>query len=191
MKSLMQCALGDDWEKLPPALQAHYRHGTTIEVGQLTVEYPYFMQPLLAVLRLFGALVDRGGKDLPTIVEKNVVGSRQYWRRTINYPDGKVIRFNSFWVPAEDGQLIEFVNSVLGLQMVPFVQEGKLCYRGVRYVARLGSRLLPIPEWLALGHTVISESAIDDTRFAMDFRLRHPLFGEVFRYSGEFETACK
>jgi hypothetical protein len=29
MKSLMQQALGADWDKLPAALQAHYRFGTT------------------------------------------------------------------------------------------------------------------------------------------------------------------
>jgi len=33
---------------------------------------------------------------------------------------------------------------------------------------------------------MIVEQAVDERRFAMDFRLTHPLFGEVFRYSGEF-----
>jgi hypothetical protein len=31
--------------------------------------------------------------------------------------------------------------------------------------------------------------AIDETHFAMDFRLTHPLLGEVFRYAGRFEAA--
>lgn len=42
--------------------------------------------------------------------------------------------------------------------------------------------------WPSVGHTTIVEEALDATRFAMDFRLTHPLFGEVFRYSGEFEA---
>jgi hypothetical protein len=184
----MQNALGADWDKLPPALQAHYRFGKTIDNGYMDIEYPRFMQPYLSVLHLMGALIDRGGRQVPTVVEKSVVGERQYWRRTITYPDGKVVHFNSFWVFAGGNQMIEFVNPVLGLQMSVHVEDGKLHYRGVRFVAKLGRWLVPIPEWLVLGHTTITEHAIDATHFAMDFRLTHPLFGQVFRYSGTFEA---
>lgn len=50
------------------------------------------------------------------------------------------------------------------------------------------SGLLTLPEWIALGHTTIVEEALDDSHFAMDFRLTHPLFGQVFRYAGKFST---
>ena len=189
MKSPMQQALGADWERLPPALRAHYRCGPTIDTGHLDIEYPRLMQPLMSVLYAVGALVNRRGRNVPTVVEKRVVGERQYWRRKIAYPSGKVIHFNSSWIYAGQGQVIEFVNPVLGLQMEPSVMGKRLHYRGVRFVAKLGPLLLPIPEWLVLGHTTIVEEAIDETRFAMDFRLTHPLLGEVFRYSGKFEAA--
>lgn len=189
MKSLMQLALGDDWDKLPPALQAHYRYGTGTDAGHMDIAYPRFMQPYLSLLRICGALINRRGRQVPTVVEKSVVGERQYWRRTITYPDGKAVHFNSFWVAAGHGQVIEFVNPILGLQMAPYVEDGRLHYRGVRYVVKLGALLLSIPESLVLGRTTIVEEAVDATHFAMDFRLTHPLFGQVFRYSGEFEAA--
>ena len=191
MKSLMQESLGADWERLPPALMAHYRFGTTVERGHLDIAYPRFMQPLLRVLFRLGALVDRPGKQIATVVEKTVVGGRQHWRRRIAYPDGKTLRFDSFWVAAGSGgkgQLIEFVNPLLGLQMAPWVEGDALHYRGVRYVLRLGRFDVPIPECCGLGHATIVERALDAQRFAMDFRLTHPLFGELFRYSGEFEA---
>lgn len=188
MKSLMQCALGADWGKLPPALQTHYRFGKTIDRGHMDIEYPRFMQPYLTVLRIVGALINRGGRQVPTVVEKSVVGERQYWRRTITYPDMQAVYFNSFWVSAGGNQMIEFVNPILGLQMAVHVEDGKLHYQGVRFVAKLGSLLVPIPEWMVLGHTTITEQAIDETHFAMDFRLTHPLFGQVFRYAGTFEA---
>jgi len=190
MKSLMQHALGDDWEKLPAALQAHYRFGTTTDTGSMAIEYPRFMQAYLSALRLVGALVNRRSPAVATVVNKRVVGDRQYWRRTITYPDGKVIHFNSFWVHAGGNQVIEYVNPLLGLQMAVHLDEDRLHYRGVRFVVKLGSRLLPIPEWLVLGHTTIVEEAVGDSRFVMDFRLTHPWFGQVFRYSGEFEAAA-
>ena len=190
MKNLMQCALGDDWHKLPPALQAHYRYGDLTEAGFMDIEFPWFMQPFLSVLRLFGALVNSRGKNVPTLVEKNYKNDTQHWKRTITYPNGKVIYFYSALVAAEENQLIEYTNSIMGLQMSVHVADGKLHYSGVRFVFKLGTILLPIPEWLLLGHTTITETAVDETHFAMDFRLTHPLFGQIFRYAGSFKVDC-
>jgi hypothetical protein len=188
MKSLMQQALGSDWGKLHPALQAHYQFAPNMDVGQLDIEYPRFMQPILHVLHGCGALINRDGKNIATRVEKHSAGERQYWRRSLTYADGQVIQFNSYTVSAGGNQLIEFVNPVLGLQMAVQVHDGQLHYQGVRYVMKIGALLLPIPEWLALGHTSIVEVGGDDQHFSMDFRLRHPLFGQIFRYSGVLEN---
>lgn len=188
MKSLLQQALGDAWDQLPPSLQAHYLPGTTLDVGHMDVEYPAFMQPVLFVLSHMGALVRRRAKAVHTRVEKSVAGKQQHWRRTLRYADGQTLRFDSVWEPGPNGHVVEFVNSWLGLQMQPFVVGDQLHYRGVRFVVRLGRWALHIPEWLVLGHTTIVERAVDDHRFAMDFRMTHPVFGQVFRYSGTFRA---
>ncbi|MDY0106523.1 MAG: DUF4166 domain-containing protein, partial [Giesbergeria sp.] len=176
------------WAQLPPGLQAHYRPGTSIDAGHMDVEFPGFMRPLLWGLGWLGALVRRPGRGIHTTVEKVVSGPRQHWRRTLRYADGQVARFDSYWVHAGANQLIEYVNPWLGLQMAVQVQDGRLLYHGVRYVIRLGRVLLPLPEWLALGHTTIVEWGTGPRHFAMDFRLTHPLLGQVFRYSGTFEA---
>ncbi len=188
MNSPMQTALGEDWQKLPPALRTHYRCCTTRDTGYLDIAFPAWIRPCLRLLYRVGALVPRSGQGVATVVDKRVAGQRQYWQRSIRFADGETIGFNSIWEPAEGGTLIEYVNPVLGLQMRPYVVGKRLHYQGVRFVARLWRWRMPIPEWLALGHTTIVEEALDDTRFAMDFRLTHPLFGEVFRYSGQFEA---
>ncbi len=188
MLTPMQIALGDHWQQLPPALQTHYCEGHTRDVGALDIEFPRWMHPCLSLLHLVGALVPRRGKQVATVVDKSVVGERQFWKRKIRFADGQEIRFNSHWESAPDNTLIEYVNPLLGLQMRPEVIAGRLHYQGVRFVVRLGRWRLPIPEWLVLGHTTIVEEAIDEERFRMDFRLTHPLFGEVFRYTGEFRA---
>lgn len=191
MKSLIQEALGDAWDQLPPALQAHYQPGTCTDTGHLDIDYPPYMHPLLTLLRTLGALVNQRGKNVATVVRKTVVGQRQYWHRTMTFANGRTLHFNSFWVASADGQVIEFVNPVLGLQMQPYVEGQRLHYRGIRYVAKLGPLLLPIPEWLVLGHTTIVEEALDAEHFAMDFRLTHPLLGQVFRYAGRFKATVQ
>ncbi len=185
---LMQQVLNSQWEQLPASLQRHYQHGYNTDIGTLDIEYPGFMQPYLSVMRLFGALINQRGKVIPTTVCKRMDGHTQYWERTIHFPDGRVVLFKSHWNYAGDNQLIEYINSFIGLKMAVHVKNNNLYYEGRHYVLKLGRILLPIPEWLVLGHTTIEEIALDDDNFAMDFRLRHPLFGQVYRYAGEFRT---
>ncbi len=197
--SLMQQALGEQWELLPPSLQAHYQQGDNIDSGVLDVEYPKFMQLYLNVMRLMGALVNRRGTAVPATVEKWMEGDVQQWKRSILFPgdanadnadkrEGKTIYFKSHWVYVGGNELIEYVNSVLGLRMAVSVKDGVLYYEGISYILKLGKGLIPIPEWLVMGHTTIVETAINENEFSMDFRLRHPWFGQLFRYSGVFST---
>ncbi|RYE00681.1 MAG: DUF4166 domain-containing protein [Sphingobacteriales bacterium] len=188
MSSLMHSALGAAFEQLPAALQAHYKAGPTRESGHLDIEYPRWMQPFLTLLRLVGALVNRAGRQVPTLVEKWDSAQGQQWRRTISFSNGKVVYFNSRWVKGEGNRLIEYVNPLLGLEMAVHVEGGNLYYEGVRFIVKLGALLIPIPEWLLLGHTTIVEEGVDANHFAMDFRLTHPVFGQIFRYAGTFEV---
>jgi hypothetical protein len=185
---LMQRALGSQWEELPPALQRHYMYNNNVDVGALDISYPGLMQPYLNLLRLLGALINRRGSEIPTTVSKRMEGDTQYWERTISFPDGKVVLFNSRWEYAGDNELIEYVNPVIGLRMAVHVEAQQLHYSGRHFVIRLGSLRLPIPACLVLGHTTILERAVGENAFAMDFRLQHPWFGELFRYAGEFRT---
>jgi len=187
-KSLMQIALGDQWQQLPPALQAHYQSNANSDIGQMDIEYPVYMQPYLTLLRLFGVLINRRGKNISTTVEKHMEGDIQYWKRTIRFSQDKIILFNSYWVHDGNNELIEYVNPFLGLRMSVHIENNELHYEGRNFVVKLGKLLLPIPEWLVLGHTTIVETAISDSKFKMNFKLRHPLFGIIFGYSGEFKN---
>lgn len=187
-QSLMQQALGEQWQQLPPALQTHYRRPDHTDVGALDIEYPGFMQVPLSLLHRIGALLHRRGQAVPTTVEKWMDGRTQHWKRTINFADGRKVYFKSHWHYAGGNELIEYVNPFLGLRMAVSVDDGKLIYAGRSFVLKLGAVKLPIPEWLVLGHTSIVEMALDNERFAMDFRLKHPLFGQIYRYAGTFRA---
>jgi hypothetical protein len=75
--------------------------------------------------------------------------------------------------------------------MTVHVENGKLYYEGRHFILKIRKLLIPIPEWLLLGHTSITETALSDDEFEMDFTLKHPLFGIIFRYSGKFKTISK
>lgn len=191
-QSLMQLALGEQWRQLPDALKDHYKNdetGSNLATGQLSIDYPRFMQVPLNVMRLLGALINRRGENLATTVVRKMEGERQYWHRTINYHDGKQVHFKSqFIYLPETNEFIEYTNRMLGLKMKVYVENEQLHYQSCGYVMKLGSLQLPIPEWLALGHASIVESERKEGGFDMDFRLQHPLFGEIFSYAGSFKT---
>lgn len=186
MSSLMQIALGEHFNQLPKALQAHYKTGPIIEEGVMDISYPRWMQPILSILYLFGALVNKSGRQVVTRVQRSTDKNGEIWQRQMHYTDGKKMRFNSYWLAGNNNHIIEYINSVLGHEMAVWVEHNKLYYLGKRYIVKLGPVLIPIPQWLLLGVTHIVEEAIDERHYAMDFRLIHPLFGQVFRYAGQF-----
>jgi hypothetical protein len=187
-KSIMQMALKDQWKELPQSLKAHYQGDDNADVGKLSIEYPKAMQLPLNLLKILGALINRAGNEIPATVEKSMRRDKQYWRREINFLDGRKIVFKSVWQYHEGNELIEFVNRFIGLRMAVKVEDEILRYEGKGFELRLGKLRLSIPEWMLLGHTSIEEKAIDESHFEMDFRLHHPLFGQIYRYSGTFIT---
>ena len=187
-KSIMQQVLGEQWQQLPPALRAHYTPHDNKDVGTLDIEYPRYMQLYLNLIYKFGALFNRRGENIPTIVQKRMDGKAQHWKRTIRFQSDKTIIFQSHWEYAGSNELIEYVNPFMGLHMAANVNQGKLYYRGISLILKIGPIRIPVPEWLFLGHTTIVETAIDETHFAMDFKLQHPVFGMIYRYTGVFHT---
>lgn len=191
MNSPMQRALGEAWNSLPKALQTHYSAQACMDQGQMDIEFPVWMKPILIVGRCLGALVHRRGHRVATLVNKHLEGTAQLWRRYLTYDDGQVIEFHSRCCCPSANTIVEWVNPWLGLQTSVHVENGQLHYHGECLQLKLGGWLLRVPENWLLGHTRIEEWACSDSQFEMDFRLTHPWWGQVYRYSGRFETAVK
>lgn len=186
--SPMARVLGAQWEQLHPTLRAHHRGGSVREVGAMDVEFPRWMAPLLWLLRWLGALVHRAQAQVHTVVDKSSRDGRQSFDRTLTYADGQVLRFNSTWVAEPGERLVEYVNSWLALELAPVVRGDTLHCEGVCFLLGKGRRRLRLSERWLLGHTIIHEQALDARHYAMDFRMVHPWFGQVFRYAGTFAT---
>lgn len=189
-KSIMQSALGDQWDELPLVLQRHYmaHPNPWYETGWLTIDYPRWMQWPLNLLKFLGALINRRAVKVSTTIRKQLQEDVQLWSRSCVFEDGREIKFVSKIRYAGGRQIIEHVNTALGLRMEVFVKNSCLYYRGVSYVLKLGRYSLDIPNSLGLGCLNIKERAIDDKHFSMHFQLKHPLFGLIYQYSGLFET---
>ncbi len=190
MQSLMQQALGTQWQQLPAGLQRHYAVNDAaqvhIEQGTLSIDYPRWMQPYLTLLFWMGALINRRGTHIPTQVTRRLFDQQEQWQRVLSFTDGKILQFNSRLSYIGGNQLLEYTNNSQALCMAVSVIEHKLHYEGQYLLIKLLGLSIKLPEWLVLGHTTIVEEALNDQQFKMDFRLTHPWFGEVFSYKGVF-----
>jgi hypothetical protein len=193
--SLMQRVLGDDWAALPPVIQRHYQitlpqQAITV-TGNMAIDYPYWLTPVIKLLRLFGALVDLKGEGLAVQVKKwrQTDPSVLYWQRQIQAADsGKQCVFASRMAWQQDHELIEMVGMGFGIRLKLSVEQGKLVYQSRGHLLQLGPLTLPIPDSLLLGHALITERALTEDTFQLDFRIVHPLWGKTYYYGGIFEV---
>ena len=192
---LMQQVLGADWDKLPTVIQRHYQitsaqKNLTVK-GTMTIDYPFWVKPILLITRLMGALIDEKGENNQVHVEKWQQENPQilYWRRDIQAQNGKQTVFSSRMEYQQAHELIEFVGGGFGIRLKLSVENGKLLYRSQTHLLKLGNVIIPIPDWLILGHATISEEALSDDSFLLDFKIVHPLFGKTYAYGGVFYCA--
>jgi hypothetical protein len=193
--SIMEQALGPAWARLGSAVRQHYdiapgADERRVMHGTMRVSHAWWATPVLTAGRIFGALLDRAGEGIPVRVENwTARGSRAlHWHRTFAFPL-KPIVFRSRMEHAGGDEIVEYVRGGLGIRMRLSEQEGALVYEGIRYQWDLGPLSLPIPDWLLAGKASIREWSLDEERFAMEFHIRHPLFGEAFCYAGEFRLS--
>jgi Domain of unknown function (DUF4166) len=192
---LMQNVLGDEWHQLPSVIQRHYQlhadQKSANEVtGTLYVRYPFFVRPMLFVTRLMGGLVDLKGDNMSARVEKWVNADAPqtlFWKRTIKAQNGKSTVFASRMEYQQGNEIIEFVGGGFGLHLKLTVESNKLVYRSNGHLWQIGKVRIPIPDVLFLGHATITETAISENEFKLDFKIQHPLFATTYRYGGVFK----
>ncbi len=193
-KSVMQQALGDDWDRLDESVKRHYamvpgREERMTLQGRLEVFHSRIAELFLLPGRLFGALIPYQGKEVPTEVKNWTQTNNQqamFWHRQLQFPGKPLAVFKSRMEYLQDDEIIEYVRFNLGIRMRLSVEDGALVFTSTRYLWQLGFLRLSLPTWLILGHARILERGLSENRIAMEFEMVHPWFGKTFGYAGDF-----
>lgn len=188
--ALLQQVLGDDWHKLPAVIQRHYQLAAGEQnqlSGTLAITYPRYIFPAIWLLHLFGGLVLWRGLAVQTQVQKtqDALGVL-HWQRIMTYPEGMCDYFCSQMRFVGAHELIETVGFGFGLRLTVSVHNGGLLYRSNGHFWQCGKFCVNIPDALLLGSATITEQALSDTEFWLDFAIKHPLWGETYSYRGRF-----
>ena len=195
---VFQMLLGADWRELGEIIRRHYFLRTYSDdqisvVGIMDeVHSSRIARLVIPLTRLFGSLVPYQGTDVPIVVHYSARPDADtiHWDRVFDFPGRKPFHFRSYMEPCGDHQVIEFVRFGVGMKLRVTAEGGALVFRDVGYVWRLFGVDVPLPVGLLLGKAYVEERPLDGERFTMKMSLRHPLFGELFRYSGTFSIGA-
>jgi len=161
---------------------------------------PAWLKPWFVFLGWFGILVPRTGNNIPTklvVVPGCLPDGQPYheWNRTFAF--APPIQFNTIVVFDERmNNLADQVGVGRFLHMVwagKFIPPRSFTLATVTNAIRIRRRLWYLPGWLwpfLLGRVNFIQQGREEDESVVDVDLRviHPLFGEVFGYSGTFRA---
>lgn len=198
---IFESVFGSQWGQLPPVMHKHYANRpytqdvVTVE-GRMNIEISPFARLLSPLLRLAGALVPYAGDNIPVTVHfRSDPHSNAYgFDRLFHFPGKAPYPFRSRMYPIGGSDVVECMRIGIGWH-ARYSWDGHkvlMTYQG--YAVRLFGRLIHLPVGWLIGYGNAWEEAIDEHRFRMYMDIRHPLFGKIYVYRGEFtvtEVTCE
>ncbi|MFV1982718.1 MAG: DUF4166 domain-containing protein [Thiohalomonadales bacterium] len=183
-----------DWDNLGKVIQDHYylkpySNDYICVTGEMDEIYHSSIAKLLIPFALiFGAIVPFNDSNVPIEVHynSNLDNSKLMWDRVFKFKTHKAFHFKSYMEQQSGNEVIEYVRFGVGMKLAVSVQNGAIIFHDKGYVWKIMGIKIPLPINLLFGHAYIEERPIDETHFSMKMIIKHPLFGILFRYSGQF-----
>ncbi|WMT05727.1 DUF4166 domain-containing protein [Lysobacter yananisis] len=193
---IFQEVLGEDWHRLGEVIRCHYflrafsDDSICVKGVMREVWHSAIAKCLIPPARVFGALVPYRGTDVPIEVHYNVRpdDGTIHWDRVFHFAGRPPFHFLSYMEHVGGNDVIEFIRFGVGMRLKVTAEDGALVFRDKGYIWRMFGVDVPLPLGLLLGRAYIEERPVDAGRFSMRMTLTHPLFGELFRYSGDFSV---
>ncbi len=192
---IFKAIFAEQWKNLPPVMHKHYANRpfsqdvVTVK-GVMKIEVSWLARLLSPLMRIAGALVPFAGENIPVTVHfRSEPNTNTYTLDRIFYfADKPPYHFHSRMLPVSDHAIIEFMKIGIGWHASYRYEGKKILIEHLGYKMKLLGKFILLPlEWL-LGKGYAEEEALNDNTFRMYMDLRHPLFGKVYAYSGEFSV---
>ena len=190
--SVYQRVLGTRFAELSPELRAYFSRPPEGAVGRGSGVFEVagsprrWLRPVFAVLGWRRVLFPEYARDVPfTVTNIPGPGEGLSARREFHFPGRDRVMQDTMHVV--DGRLHDFLGRRGGLEvrLRVTVAGGSLRMLSDRAWLHLRGLRLPLPALLS-ARVLLDESWVDGHQ-RVDVRMRHPLLGEIFRYSGTFD----
>lgn len=191
---IFKSIFGTAWEAMPPVMHQHYANRpytqdvVTVE-GVMEVRASRLMQLFAPLLKWSGLLVPYQGKEVPTTVTfRSESDSRAFaFDREFRFLGKAPYHFRSRMLPVAGNEVIEYMSLGIGWHAAYRFADNKVTLTHRGYVWRVLGYNIPAPLHWLFGKGYAEEEATGDASFRMYMDIRHPWFGEVYTYAGNFE----
>lgn len=188
-----EAVFGSSWEQLPVVMKKHYANrpysrDRTIVDGTMNVECRWPLKLARPFYRLLGSV--------PLVTEYAVrctvhfdsfPNSRAFgFHRHFWFVRRRYYSFRSRMLPVGGDKVIEIMRFGFCWCMRYQWRDNKVMLIHDGYGLFWFNRLFSLPITWLVGRGDAEEVALDDDRFAMKVAITHPLFGEMYSYSGTF-----
>jgi predicted DCC family thiol-disulfide oxidoreductase YuxK len=191
---IFKSVFGESWDALPLILKKHYsiRPYTNDSIkleGLMDIKHSKFIGLIQPLLKVFGALVPYEGSNIATtIYSKSDSNNDSFiFERHFKISEKKTFIYRSTFLRLKDNEVIEMMKFGLGWVSYYSYKNKKIILTHKGYSWRIFGLIVPIPLTFIFGKVYAEEKEVDDNQFRMKMKITHPLFGEIFKYSGIFK----
>lgn len=191
---IFKSVFAEDWHDLPPIMHKHYANRPFCDdkitaTGLMTIEFGWLITIASPILKLLGLLVPYKGVDIPTTVEflSSPKSSNFALNRSFNFPNKKPIKFVSKLVQLQDNLMVEEMNYGICWRHKFSYKNQKVILQHVGFSQKIFGKYIPIPIEFLIGKGYAEEVSISDNAFKMQMKLKHPIWGTLYTYKGQFE----
>ena len=191
---IFQSVFGDAWTTLPPVMQKRYANrpysrDKVVVVGLLDVEHRSVLRLLAPLYRLLGTVPMETASQVPVTVnfESDENSKSFHFNRVFHFP-GKPYAFRSRMLQVNGADLVEIMRFGVCWCLRYAWEDGKVKLHHRGYALHWFGHFIPVPLHWLLGRGEAEEIALDDHNFAMNVVMIHPLFGQLYRYHGQFRV---
>jgi hypothetical protein len=188
--SVYRTVLGAAFDGLSPVMRRYFGliplGSAGVGEGRYDVvgpRYPRLSRPFLRIAARLGILFPEAGTDVPFVVENRplpaggLAGSRYFGFPTVTRVMRDVMR--------ADGDVIVERLGVLEMELRAHVPDGGMRLTSTRLAVHAAGRRIPLPRIARVTVAERDDPDVPDGQ-RVDVRVRMPLVGEVYRYSGGF-----
>ena len=191
---IFKSVFGESWDMLPKILRKHYAirpySNDNIKLeGVMNIKLSKLTKLIRPLLIFFGALVPYEGKNISTIVYAKSDPDKDsfIFERHFKISKNNIYISSSTFLKLRNNEVLEMMRFGIGWVSYYSYKNKKIILSHKGYAWRIFKFTIPIPLTFILGKGYAEEKEVDDNQFSMQMKITHPLFGEVFKYSGLFK----
>ncbi|MFK8067705.1 MAG: DUF4166 domain-containing protein [Gammaproteobacteria bacterium] len=183
----------ESWNDLPPVMKKHYANypysdDITVVDGILDFSCSGPIKWFAPLFWLMNGIPPLNETNVPVSVsfESDKNSNAFHFNRVFHFNNRKPYHFRSKMIQTKGNEVIEVMRFGFCWKMNYLWEENRVMLKHKGYLFKLFKFHIPIPIEFILGKGYAEEVAVDDKTFEMQVNISHPLWGEIYRYTGRF-----